>query len=108
MAGRPKRRARQAAERGSRRRYERSRDPHGREPSDPADNIRFAIEGIRDYRDRGMNRDDAALAFIANHNRIADDVMDQIGTYPSSEPELAALQRVYRFGHHREQHRPRF
>jgi hypothetical protein len=51
---------------------------------------------IRQIADRdGVTLEQAARRFASQHPAAALDVMDRIGSWPSSEPELAALQRVF-------------
>lgn len=54
-----------------------------------------AIEWIRFVmRNDGLPVDAAARQFSRQYPAAFADILDRIGSWPSSEPELAALQRV--------------
>lgn len=62
-----------------------------------ATEVAVAIIGIRGtHRALGGTLDGAARKWMCDRRRAALDVMETIGSWPSSEPELAALQRVWR------------
>lgn len=56
-----------------------------------------ASEEIRHLHvSEGMTLDDAAKVFARRHPDVALRAMERLGSWPSSEPELAALQRTWR------------
>ncbi len=54
-----------------------------------------AMRIIRLYHEQGRSWDQAARLFMRNHPSMALETMDRVGSYPSSDPELRALQRVW-------------
>ena len=54
-----------------------------------------AMRIIRRHHEEGRTWEAAARLFKRNHPEMAFDVMDRVGTYPSSDPELRALQKVW-------------
>jgi hypothetical protein len=52
----------------------------------------IAIDFIRDAIALGSTARQAARSFRSTHPRIFFDVLDAIGAWPSSEPELRAIQ----------------
>ena len=57
-------------------------------------NSQRAIERIREIRGaRKLSVDAAARVFATENPTVAQRVLEDIGSWPSSEPELAALQR---------------
>ena len=56
-----------------------------------------ASEEIRHlHRSEGMTLDQAARIFTSRHPDVALRAMERLGSWPSSEPELAALQRTWK------------
>jgi hypothetical protein len=55
-----------------------------------------AIDLIRFHVSKGLSLDDSARRFASVHPELALCVMENIGSYPSSERELGALQRVWK------------
>jgi hypothetical protein len=72
-----------------------SRD-HRRRSRDPKESpVPKAMRIIRRYHDEGLTWEAAARRFKRDHYHMAFDVMDRVGSYPSSDPELRALQKVW-------------
>lgn len=57
--------------------------------------IENAIQLIQSWVAEGLSLRDAARRFRAHHPDRLVDILDTIGSFPSSEPELRALQAVY-------------
>lgn len=51
------------------------------------------IRAIRD--EQGVSWELAARIFASRYERLAYEVMDRVGSWPSSEPEIRALQKVW-------------
>lgn len=51
------------------------------------------IRAIRD--EQGVSWELAARLFASKYPSLALDVMDRVGSWPSSEPEIRALQKVW-------------
>ncbi len=64
-----------------------------RDPSESP--VPKAMRVIRLYHEQGRTWETAAHLFMRNHPAMALDVMDRVGSYPSSDPELRALQKVW-------------
>jgi hypothetical protein len=59
--------------------------------------IKYYFRYIRQMvQQMGVTRTDAARRFCIAHPDVALCIMEEIGNWPSSEPELAALQRVWK------------
>lgn len=57
--------------------------------------ISDAIRLIQRWQAEGLTLRAAANRFRARHSAQLVNILDTIGSYPSSEPELRALQAVY-------------
>lgn len=69
------------------------RKSHRRDPSESP--VPKAMRVIRLYHEQGRTWEKAARLFMRNHPRMALEVMDRIGSWPATEPELRALQRAW-------------
>lgn len=65
------------------------------EPTPQTPAARF-VERVRARVAQGMGLAEAARRVAALNPGLALDVIEEIGSWPSGEPELAALQRVWR------------
>lgn len=60
----------------------------------PENPVRFVIAEVRRRVAEGESLERAARAVWAHHREVCWDVMETIGSWPSSEPELLAIQRA--------------
>lgn len=56
-----------------------------------------AIEYVQAQMHKGLTLDEAAIQFCVNRNADALNLLEEIGSYPNSEPELAAIQRNFKW-----------
>jgi hypothetical protein len=57
--------------------------------------VLHAIQTIRLYASEGMSLEKAVALYKRRYPSQCVDVLDAIGSWPSSEPELAALQKAW-------------
>lgn len=60
----------------------------------PDNPVRFVIDQVRARVAKGETIEFAARGVWAHHREVCRDVMETIGSWPSSEPELLAIQRA--------------
>lgn len=69
----------------------------GRPKRDQETSVARAARKIREIRAaHGGSLQLAARIFASRYERLAYEVMDRVGSWPSSEPEIRALQKVWR------------
>lgn len=69
---------------------------HEEGPVENPTSVASAMRKIRALHDEGVSWEAAARTFMIRYPNHALDVMDRVGTWPSSEPEIRALQKVWR------------
>lgn len=57
--------------------------------------VLHAIETIKAFTEQGASLEQAAREYRKHYPSRCVDVLDEIGSWPSSEPELAALQKAW-------------